>query len=219
MLYVTEIHALNLPCSLETCGDWHTSALQWTNPHIRESEGSLFGDYGIEHNKKIPEHTERYNVANHIRALLDLLEIGFFTVAQGMNNDFICNSKYDNEIFEKVYMMRYLPNWNEISFFMTKEYYMKWVNFLDSKTERYHIANHIRALLDLLEIDYFTVAQDTDNEFICNSKYNNEVFEKIYTMMDLPNWNEINSFMTKEFCMKWVNFLASKTENKGSQEL
>ena len=29
MKYISGINALNLPCSLDTCGDWHTSALQW----------------------------------------------------------------------------------------------------------------------------------------------------------------------------------------------
>lgn len=36
MKYVSLIHALNLPCSLDTCGDWHTSALQWDSPNILE---------------------------------------------------------------------------------------------------------------------------------------------------------------------------------------
>lgn len=133
MLYITHIHALNLPCKLQTCGDWHTSSIQWKQPHIRESKGSLFGDYGIEANKSIPEHTETYNVANHIRALLDLLEEGNFAVAQGMNRDFICNSDYDMEIFDRVYSMRHLDNWNDINKFMEKEYLMKWVNYLKGK--------------------------------------------------------------------------------------
>ena len=51
MEYISGIHALNLPCELETCGDWHTSALQWKRPLMRESNGSLFGDYGIEKTK------------------------------------------------------------------------------------------------------------------------------------------------------------------------
>lgn len=133
MLYVTNIHALNLPCSLETCGDWHTSAIQWGHPHMRECEGSLFGDYGIEKDKKIPEHTGKYYVANHIRAILDLLEEGSFSIAQGMNKDFICNSEYDEEIFEKVYSMRNLKNWKNIDEFMKKEYMMKWVNYLKQR--------------------------------------------------------------------------------------
>lgn len=133
VLYITDIHALNLPCTLDTCGDWHTSAIQWEHPHIRESEGSLFGNYGIEKNKAIPEHTENYNVANHIRAILDLLEEGKFSIAQGMNRDFICNDKYDEEVFDKVYTMKNLRNWQNINDFMKKEYMMKWVNYLKQK--------------------------------------------------------------------------------------
>lgn len=136
MLYVTGIYALNLPCSLETCGDWHTSALSWNEPCIKESVGSLFGDYGIERDKVIPEHTERYNTANHIRALLDLMNDGLFSIAQGMNKDFICNPKYDSEIFDKVYNMKNLNNWNSINGFMEKEYMMKWVNYLERKENR-----------------------------------------------------------------------------------
>ena len=129
MKYITGIHALNLECSLLTCGDWHQSAIQWQNPNIAESEGSLFGDYGIEHNKHIPEHTETYSVANHIRALLDLVEQGNFYIAQGMNKDYICNDYYTDEIFNLVSKMRYLNHWCEIDDFMGKEYYSKWLRF------------------------------------------------------------------------------------------
>lgn len=129
MKYVSLIHALNLPCKLETSGDWHCSSIQWENPHILESDNSLWGDYGIEDNKTIPEHIEKYHVANHIRALLDLLYVGNFTVAQGMNKDFICNPKYDKEIFSKVTLMIDMPHWEQIDRFMTKEYLGKWVNY------------------------------------------------------------------------------------------
>ena len=129
MKYVSLIHALNLPCSLQTSGDWHCSALQWENPNILNTEDSIFGEYGIEKNKIIPEHSGRYNVANHIRAILDLLYVGNFTVAQGMNKDYICNSKYDKEIFEQVIKMINFPHWDKIDRFMTKEYLKKWVDY------------------------------------------------------------------------------------------
>jgi len=129
MLYITGIHALNLPCSLLTCGDWHCSSLQWKRPNLRESRNSVFGDYGIELNVKIPEHDGLYAAANHIRALLDLLELGKFSVAQGMNDDFICNADYDDEIFDKVLLLRELPGWHEIDRFMGKEYLSKWLDF------------------------------------------------------------------------------------------
>lgn len=60
-------------------------------------------------NIPIPEHPGRYHVANHIRALLDLLELGRFTPAQGMNQDFICNDAYTEEIFRQVMKLRYSP--------------------------------------------------------------------------------------------------------------
>ena len=129
LLYITDIHALNLPCELETTGDWHIGAIQWENPHMKESNGSLFGDYGIEKEKQIPGRNEKYPVANHIRALLDIIEDGRFTVAQGMNNNFICNEKYDREIFKHVAMMQNLKHWDKIYNFIKKEYGPKWINF------------------------------------------------------------------------------------------
>lgn len=66
MKYITGIHALNLRCSLETCGDWHQPGIQWKNLTIRESEDSVFGDYGIEDNSLVPDHPGTHKVANHI---------------------------------------------------------------------------------------------------------------------------------------------------------
>lgn len=131
MKYLTGQHALNLPCSLLTCGDWHMSALQWERLRFVESEESVFGDYGIELDCFVPTHEERYAVANHIRALLDLLVDGKFTIAQGMRDDFICNDDYTNEVFEKVSMLKNQPNWSEIYGFMCREYKMKWVRYFD----------------------------------------------------------------------------------------
>lgn len=129
MIYVTGIFALNLDCGLNTPGDWHCSALRWDNVLLKESNDMFFGDYGIELNKTIPCHREKYAVANHIRALLDILEMGNYPYAQGMNKSFISDSKFDNEIFDKVYSMKVLPNWAEIDDFMGKEYMMKWINY------------------------------------------------------------------------------------------
>lgn len=129
MKYITGIHALNLPCPLETDGDWHASALKWEKITFAESSVMFFGDYGINAGISIPEHDGTYYVADHIRALLDLLQWGHFSVAQGMNNDFIGNPKYDIEIFKKVYLMKCLGHWKDIDSFMEKEYMMKWVRF------------------------------------------------------------------------------------------
>jgi len=129
MHYITGIHALNLPCGLMTGGDWHRSALRWKNITVRDTEQSFFRNYGIEHDKRIPENEGTYAAANHIRALLDLLEMGKFSVAQGMNRDFIGNDDYNEEIFNKVASMKVLPQWPEIDRFMGREYYSKWLDY------------------------------------------------------------------------------------------
>ena len=133
MQYITGIHALNLPCSLLTGGDWHRSALQWERPRFQESEGSLYGDYGIEYCSCIPENEGTYAVANHIRALLDLIEIGNFGLAQGMNKNYISNNDYNEEVFDKVALMKDFTNWSEIDKFMGLEYYGKWLAYKDGK--------------------------------------------------------------------------------------
>jgi len=114
MQYITEVYALNLPCSLATCGDWHCSALQWKKPRFRDSEDSFFGDYGIEQCSAVPENEGVFAVANHIRALLDLIEVGNFSTAQGMNRDYIGNDIYTEEIFSKVALLKKLPHWDKI---------------------------------------------------------------------------------------------------------
>ncbi len=130
MRYVSGIHALNLPCSLNTCGDWHCSALRWVNVCFLESNESPFKDYGIESNKTIPEHDGVFYAANHIRACLNLIYMQKFYDAQGMRNDFICTDEYDQEIFEKVYLLKDETFWSKINDFMTKEYLKKWRTFI-----------------------------------------------------------------------------------------
>ena len=58
-----------------------------------------------------------------------MLDDGDFSNAQGMNEDFICNPLYDEEVFAKILMLRHNRNWNEIDQFMGKEYKMKWINY------------------------------------------------------------------------------------------
>ena len=129
MQYLTGVHALNLRCELDTCGDWHRSALAWKNLTIRDTENSIFGDYGLEFNKKIPNHEELFTVANHIRALLDLIAEHDFPNAQGMKEDFICDDQYTVEIFNKIMILCDLPGYKEIDEFMQKEYRLEWINF------------------------------------------------------------------------------------------
>ena len=129
MLYISGMQALNLPCNLDTSGDWHRSCMDWNHPALKESEGSIWGDYGIEGPKAIPDNKEKHYVANHIRALLDMLHDRNFADAQGMKDDYIGNDKYDEEIFRQVTKMKDLPYWADIDSFMEREYLLRWVQY------------------------------------------------------------------------------------------
>lgn len=52
-----------------------------------------------------------------------------------MNNDFICNPKYDDEIFSKVILLKNNKNWENINKFMLKEYKVKWLNYISKTME------------------------------------------------------------------------------------
>lgn len=132
MLYITGKFALNLECSLDTCGDWHTSSLDWSKLTLYESDKSIFKDYGIEKCSKVPENDGIFYIANTLRALLDLLEQNKLWDAEGAKEDFICNDKYTNEFFNKVLMLKHSEHWNDIDAFMRKEYRMQWINFMEA---------------------------------------------------------------------------------------
>lgn len=129
MKYISGVHALNLACSLDTSGDWHASALRWDQLNLRDSRKSVFGDYGIEVAQNVPENPGKHYVANHIRACLDLIEEGRFSVAQSMRRDFICNDKYNDEIFAQVFKLRNSSDWEKVRNFMKIEYRSAWLNY------------------------------------------------------------------------------------------
>lgn len=130
MWYISGIHALNIEDSLETCGDWHTSALQWERIDLLDSDKTIFKDWGIETDKSIPEHEELYNVANTLRAILDLMVKGSTGYLKGFRDDFICTDIYNQEFFEKVVVLRDLPHWNDINNLMKREFMFEWDNFV-----------------------------------------------------------------------------------------
>ena len=129
MLYITGIQALNIPCKLDTCGDWHSDLVKEEKIKYRLSEESIFKSWGIEKKREIFTDGKKYNVANTIRAILDLLETGNIGLAQGMREDYICNEKYNEILFEKVDELRNNEHWEEIDKLMQNEYYMKWVDY------------------------------------------------------------------------------------------
>lgn len=134
MLYLSGVHALNIENTLNTCGDWHTSALDWSSIKLVDSSNSVFGDWGIEMNKSVPEHTELYNVADDLRAILDLMQkeenLGYL---KGFRDDFICTDEYNDIFFQKVILLRNLKHWHNIDELMQREFMFEWQNFLKER--------------------------------------------------------------------------------------
>jgi len=129
MRYLTGTYALNIPCRLETDGDWHAPALNWAKPRMRESSESVFGEWGIER-VPLPNYGNMTApVADHLRACLDLIEGGYFGSAQGMRKNFINNEAYTAQIFDKVTLLADRPSWNEIDAFLGKEYGCAWLSY------------------------------------------------------------------------------------------
>ena len=84
---------------------------------LRYSEQSVFFiNTDIEGKQKPPFHKKHYFVANHIRAVLDLLSSDQLILAQGMRRNFKCTAEYGLEIFEKVYLLKNSHNLEDISF-------------------------------------------------------------------------------------------------------
>ena len=99
-----------------------------------ESDGSIFGNYGIETCDCVPEHKGVFYIANTLRALLDLLSTGNFGLAQGARNDFICNDAYTQEFFSKVWQLRGTDFWLGIDAFMKHEYMLEWFRYVEKKS-------------------------------------------------------------------------------------
>lgn len=130
MEYLTGMKALNVPCCLNTTGDWHLNCFNWNKNELVNSSSSIFKDYGIEKNKKLP-NGKITNVANHIRACLDMLEQGAFTKVQGMKNDFICTDEYNEKIFSLVLKLQSSSDWVKINDFMKRECKLLWIQYLE----------------------------------------------------------------------------------------
>ena len=138
MKYISGLHALNIPCRLETTGDWHTLSLSWENIPLWETEDSPFGTQRIELHQSLMGKKGVFYVADHIRACLDMLQAGDFSNLQGMRHDYICTDIYDAAIFAAVWKFRSSAHWPSIDRFMEKEYRMKWVRFRKEKEQNGH---------------------------------------------------------------------------------
>lgn len=130
MKYITGYKALNLPCSLETTGDWHQSSMDWENIVFSNSEDSIFGDFGIEYCYSVPNHIgEKIAIANTLRAILDLMQTTQLRTLKGFRDDYFCTDIYNEIFFEKVLMLKNTKNWEEIDKIMLREFNREWKDF------------------------------------------------------------------------------------------
>lgn len=127
MKYISGKYALNIPCSLKTAGDWHHNSFPIEKANYFDSSNSIFKNYGIE--KHIINNKE-YNVANHLRAILDLISTNDFEYLKGFKNDFIVVDDYNKELFKMVLKLRDNKNWVKINKLMKNEYMNEWINYL-----------------------------------------------------------------------------------------
>ena len=105
MKYISNEYALNIPCSLKTSGDWHYNSYPVEKAKLFDSNESYFGDFGIE------EHVinnKTYFVANHLRAVLDLMFCKKFDFLKGFKDDFIVVDDYNqsSNLYNSVLMNR-----------------------------------------------------------------------------------------------------------------
>jgi hypothetical protein len=136
MKYISGVIALNLPCSLDTTGDWHRSSLPWDKVDIKDTENSSLGAWGIEKDVFVRELDGKYNVANTLRACVDFLDTDKYLSAEGMRRDYLGNDKYNQELFNAVYSLKphkTAEQWSNISKVMEKDYMLKWLNYLKAK--------------------------------------------------------------------------------------
>lgn len=67
-------------------------------------------------------------------------------------------------------------------------------------------ASHIRACLDLLASGNYGTPQGMRQDFIANESLTPIIFNLVLMMRSLPNWQEIESFMLREYGRTWAAF-------------
>lgn len=147
MYYITGYLAFGIPCELPTPGKWNITKSEYLDDALFKSvnsEESPFGDWGIEKNKIVP-HREftLFNVANHVRAYVDMLYAGEFDKLRDLFFECINNAKAREDIFMLVYgKLRKLACYREVNEFMCEEFGNAWLSYVDAI---HSVANHISA--------------------------------------------------------------------------
>lgn len=199
MLYITGLFALNLECSLGTTGDWHMSGMDWSKLTLADSNNSIFGTYGIERNstRLVPEHEgKQHNIANHVRACLDLIEQENYCATEGMYRDFLDEDDcYNADVFACVlHLIETYPNrFDEINRFMGREYGTKWIFFITSKGYDATCKSKCPADSDL-ENDIRTYPIDTLAQMKMAAFMSRDRIRDLYDVLFITNnyWEELS---------------------------
>ncbi len=133
MMYLTGRLAFGIPCSLDTPGDWEILDDEYATDEFKlvDSTGSPYGDWGIEQNVLVP--TKEYclhNVANHVRAYLDMIYNKQFDELNLVFEKCIDNGNVRKDIFMMVLgKLRMLPDYDEYNKFMQDTFGNAWESY------------------------------------------------------------------------------------------
>ncbi len=130
MKYVSGLHALSQVCDFDTAGVPKPTDLDWKHMCVRESDGSIYGEYGITKADFLPYYGFGiYYVANTVRAILDSLAYEDYKTIENFRDEIICNERLNEEVFEKVSWLNKLPNWKDVDEIMHREYGDLWLRW------------------------------------------------------------------------------------------
>lgn len=121
----------------ESCGIWNIRKHEFLDEEAlkcRNSEESVFGDWGIQKDVMLPYHEFcTFNVAGHIRAYCDMLEMGKAADMRGLFAEAIDSAKCRMDIFMLVYgKMREHPQYPFIDAFFKEEFGNAWESYKKS---------------------------------------------------------------------------------------
>lgn len=158
MKYITGYLAMGVECERPTPGKWNITKQEYLDDEmfkLRESDESPFKDYGIEKDKLVPYRMFcTYNVADHVRAYVDMLFDGEFEKLEGLFAECVNNAKAREDIFMLVYgKLRHLACFREVNEFMEKEFGNAWYSYVSSvESIADHIANTANAIEELKKL-------------------------------------------------------------------
>ncbi len=119
------------------------SKAEFSNPEYilnKESDESVFKDYGIERDKIIPYYGDDslFNVANHVRAYLDILSWHQFDKLKDVFYNYIFDIDCRSMIFDGVYKyLRLGDGFKEVNDFMSEEFGNAWLSYVTMKLPVY----------------------------------------------------------------------------------